>query len=74
MAPEVPEKLPRDEAMARTVHCSVCNAPPTVRCQRIVWPNNGKIPRVEPREGYHAHRLKAATLVARVKERLNHGR
>lgn len=73
MESNAPEKLTREEAIARTVHCSTCNAPPTVPCQRIVW---RKIPDgweagIDSRELAHGHRLKDARKVADRKERID---
>lgn len=48
--PNTPEEL-----AARTIHCTVCNAPPECACQHILW--HGSTPTLKPRK-YHGRRLK----------------
>lgn len=71
--PETTQALSPDELLARTIHCSVCNAPPTIPCQRICWrkDSEGWEAGLETRTIAHAHRLKEAKRLRMVKERLN---
>lgn len=49
---------PAEETLARTVHCTECNAPPKLPCQKIEW-EDLCVPRCASRPR-HSRRLKDA--------------
>jgi|GEM_PF-4493018 len=66
MKEDIGLSLSADEATARTIHCSDCNAPPNQPCQNIIW--HDKAPVCRPRR-YHTRRLKDAQRVALLREK-----
>lgn len=76
IVPAQQQHTPEEEAIARTAHCPTCNAPPGIACHGVRWIGRYKAvaaPKTNQSgvEVAHAHRLKNAYRVARVKERIN---
>jgi hypothetical protein len=66
-SPTSSSAIPADETLARSVHCTECNAPPKMPCQKIEWVDM-RIPRCTARP-FHNRRLRDAKKIEDLRKR-----